>query len=73
MSLTVDKIVHLSPGRAKRLAQLAQQRSATEDALSRATTLSSASSSGGSHRHWRSQRGNLIAEANDATGYYTAS
>jgi hypothetical protein len=33
MSLTVDKIVHLSADRAARLAQLTQQCGATEDAL----------------------------------------
>jgi hypothetical protein len=33
MSTTVDKVVHLSTSRAERLAQLAHERSTTEDAL----------------------------------------
>jgi predicted transcriptional regulator len=33
MSTTIDKVVHLSPERAERLARLAQNKSTTEDAL----------------------------------------
>ena len=33
MSITLDKVVHLSAERAARLAQLARERSTTEDAL----------------------------------------
>ncbi|MDQ3814225.1 MAG: hypothetical protein M3347_09780 [Armatimonadota bacterium] len=33
MSTTIDKVVHLSPERAARLARLAQDRRTTEDAL----------------------------------------
>ena len=33
MNLTIDKVVHLAPDRAERLAQLAHLRGATEDAL----------------------------------------
>ncbi len=33
MSTTIDKVVHLSPERAERLARLAQDRRTTEDAL----------------------------------------